>query len=98
MNQTPKSKSLGSVGGAGGSAKAGGYNQGNALSGNGNFTGAVAGIQQNDLRGGNAKKASGYNQGSMSQQDCGCGGNPPCPDLRGGTSKVGSGYNQGAQK
>lgn len=102
-------KKLGSVGGAGSSATPGGYNQGNSIAAKGNYSGAVDGIQQMDLRKGNAAgfgpspapAGTGYKQGDMFAAQKGrssVDGQPTVStgDLRGGSAKTGT-YNQGNQ-
>ena len=105
-------KNMGSVGGAGGSAKAGGYNQGLQFAAQGNYRGGVG--KHMDLRTGNAAGSgpdaapagTGYHQGDQFAASTGDGGAGSIPGKRmgdaGRTGKPGSakesvGYNQGDQ-
>jgi hypothetical protein len=99
MNVTPKSTKLSSsIGGAGSSATAGGYNQGLQFAASKGSQAGEGMITKKDLRGNNANSTTGYNQGA--QFAASTGGEKPGTqkDLRGGNSNPNTGYNQGSQK
>jgi hypothetical protein len=86
------------IGGRGGSATPGGYNQGNSFSANRDSSSQGVNAQHKDLRGGTAT-VGGYNQGPTvaGNHETGTQGvNIMHKDLRGGSSNPSSGYNQGS--
>lgn len=93
----------GSIGGRGGSATPGGYNQGLQFAPAGKVGGTqgLTHVVQKDLRGGSSNAVSGYNQGVQFAATKGTspqGVTPTHKDLRGGNSNPNTGYNQGNQK
>ena len=85
------------VGGRGGSATPGGYNQGTVVSASKDTSSQGVKNINKDVRGGTAT-AGGYNQGDQfaASRNTGAQGvNVTHKDLRGGNANSSSGYNQG---
>lgn len=88
-------KSLGSVGGAGSSAKAGGYSAGPQIAAQGNYSGGPECATHKDLRGDVPHKGE-YKQGPTVTAQTGGAKPGSSGDLRSANAKSG-GYNQGNQ-
>lgn len=102
MNNAIDGIKYNSIGGMGGSATPGGYNQGATVIIPAQVSGGTPpAATKKELRGGSSNSVSGYNQGGMVAGKVGGEGkgltNIEHKDLRGGNSNPASGYNQGTK-